>query len=203
MTGIGRQAKVLSDQQVRQLIRFVEAETRHSLRNVVVVLLGRRAGLRSKEIAMARWSMVTDGSGTVSDALSLVNGASKGRSGRVIPLHQELKEALTRLNEHERSVGRGRPEDFIVTLAKGSVRPIARAASVRFLFRSWFRVLGLEGCSSHSLRRTFITQAARKVGLVGGSLRDVQALAGHSSLANTQRYIDADPEAQRKLIALL
>jgi integrase/recombinase XerD len=52
-------------------------------------------------------------------------------------------------------------------------------------------------------RRTFITRAARKVSQVGGSLRDVQALAGHTSLAMTQRSIEGDTEAKRPLVALL
>jgi integrase len=58
-------------------------------------------------------------------------------------------------------------------------------------------------CSSHSGRRTFITNAAKKITTVGGSLRDVQALAGHSSLAVTQRYIDGDAEARRKIVELV
>ena len=48
-----------------------------------------------------------------------------------------------------------------------------------------------------------ITRAARKVSQVGGSLRDVQELAGHTSLAMTQRYIEGDTEAKRKLVALI
>ena len=34
----------------------------------------------------------------------------------------------------------------------------------------------------------------------GGSLRDVQLLAGHRSIQTTQRYIDGDSDAQRKLV---
>ena len=63
--------------------------------------------------------------------------------------------------------------------------------------------LGFAGASSHSGRRTFITQAARKIIQCGGSLRDVQELAGHASLATTQRYIQGDTEAKRKVMALI
>jgi integrase/recombinase XerD len=71
------------------------------------------------------------------------------------------------------------------------------------LFGYWYRRLGLHGCSSHTGRRTFITNAARKISLVGGSLRDVQMLAGHATLSTTQRYIEADVEAQRKVVDLV
>ena len=70
-------------------------------------------------------------------------------------------------------------------------------------FHRLYTSLGLAGCSSHSGRRTFITRAARKVSEAGGSLRDVQQLAGHASLAMTQRYIEGDTDAKRKLIALI
>jgi integrase/recombinase XerD len=71
------------------------------------------------------------------------------------------------------------------------------------MFHRWYRHLGFVGCSSHSGRRTFITNAARKISTVGGSLKDVQELAGHANLRATQRYIDANPEAQVRVLALL
>jgi hypothetical protein len=40
------------------------------------------------------------------------------------------------------------------------------------------------------VRQTFITTAAKNVYRAGGSLRDVQLLAGHQSIDTTQRYID-------------
>ena len=70
------------------------------------------------------------------------------------------------------------------------------------MFASWFEDMGLNGCSSHSGRRTFITNAAKKISSVGGSLRDVQMLAGHSSLAVTQRYIEGDGGARQRVVNL-
>ena len=71
------------------------------------------------------------------------------------------------------------------------------------MFQRWYRDLGLVGCTSHSGRRTFITNAARKIATVGGSLRDVQHLAGHSSLQTTQRYIEGDSEARKRVVDLV
>jgi integrase/recombinase XerD len=68
------------------------------------------------------------------------------------------------------------------------------------MFGSWYDALGFDGCSSHSGRRTFITNAARNIGRFGGSLRDVQMLARHSSLGMTQVYIEIDSEAMRKVV---
>ena len=75
--------------------------------------------------------------------------------------------------------------------------------SIVVWFNRAYYALGFEGCSSHSGRRTFITRAARVVHKAGGSLRDVQLLAGHRSIQTTQRYIDGDTDAQRKLVALI
>ena len=52
-------------------------------------------------------------------------------------------------------------------------------------------------------RRTFITSAARKASLVGGSLRDVMALAGHRSLSAASRYFEIDAEVQAKFVNMV
>ena len=63
--------------------------------------------------------------------------------------------------------------------------------------------LGLKGASSHSGRRTFVTEAARAIVSHGGSLRDVQQLAGDASLATTQRYIEGNSDAKRAVVEAL
>ena len=71
------------------------------------------------------------------------------------------------------------------------------------MFQRWYDRLGLIGCSSHSGRRTFITETSKKISTVGGSLRDIQMMVGHSSLQTTQRYIESDSESQMKVVNLL
>ena len=78
------------------------------------------------------------------------------------------------------------------------------AQTIVNMFSAWYDDMGLMGSSSHSGRRTFITNAARNISSVGRrSLRDVQALAGHSSLAVTQRYIEGDEGARVKVVELV
>ncbi len=78
-----------------------------------------------------------------------------------------------------------------------------RPSSVVNWFAVRYRKLGFEGGSSHSGRRTFVTRAARLVFRAGGSLRDVQQLVGHSSIDQTQAYIEGDTMAKRRLVAMV
>jgi integrase len=138
--------------------------------------------------------MVTDDRGKVGDCIAPPDNASKGKSGRTIYLHPDLKQALERL----RVVSPDTRSDWPVIYSTRN-RGLS-AAAVKEWFSRLYSNLRMDGCSSHSGRRTFITRAAREVSHVGGSIRDVQELAGHASLAMTQRYIEGDAEAKRKLI---
>ena len=80
-------------------------------------------------------------------------------------------------------------------------RSALQANSVVNWFAALFHDLGYESCSSHSGRRSFITLAARNIHRSGCSLHDVQMLAGHRSIETTERYIDGDTCAQRRLVA--
>jgi len=172
------------------------SQRRYPERDRVMILLSVRAGLRAKEIAMATWAMVTDAEGKVGDALHLSNGASKGKKGgRTVPLNKELRSALIALKA-TRNVEAG---DRIIH----SERDLGMSAgAVQVWFHRLYKELGFEGASSHSGRRTFVTRCAKNIVAAGGSLRDVQELAGHASLATTQRYIQGDSAAKRRVVDL-
>jgi integrase len=197
---LGKQAKTLTKGQVGSLTAFLLTR-RHGLRDQTVFLLSVRAGLRAKEIANLKWSMILTPEGEVGDAIHLTDIASKGRSGRVIPLNKQLRANLIQMLDLARQQRHFGSETAYVVTTERSAHTSPQA--VVNMFKRWYDDIGLLGCSSHSGRRTFITNAARKISTVGGSLRDVQMLAGHSSLAVTQRYIDGDSEARRKIVELV
>ena len=189
----GKQAKILSNKQVDDLLHYA-AHTRWPARNRLIVLLSVKAGLRAGEIANLTWDMVIDPTGDIGSVIELRNCAAKKKSGRLIPIHPILRAALADWRHRTEPSG-----PLVRSERGGNMMPV----SIVNWFAIAYRAIGLEGCSSHSGRRTFITRAARLVHKAGGSLRDVQLLAGHRSIQTTQRYIDGDSDAQRKLVSMI
>jgi integrase len=188
----GKQAKILSADHIDDLLFFAE-RSRHPRRNRLIVLLSVKAGLRAAEIAKLTWDMVLDPSGEIGATLGLQDRIAKKRGGRSIPIHPNLCNALQdarRICDGYGPVIRSERGDAMTPM------------SIVVWFNRAYHELGF-GCSSHSGRRTFITRAARLVHKAGGSLRDVQLLAGHRSIQTTQRYIDGDSDAQRRLVSLI
>jgi integrase/recombinase XerD len=194
---LGKQAKLLSKGQIQSLLGYV-SKGRYGDRNSVIALLSLRAGLRAKEIAGLTWSMVTDCDGNITKEIRLENRASKGRSGRIIPLNSELRNALVELKKSQ-NLKKLNSEFVVITQRSKYTSPQV----VVNQFSRWYKELGFSGASSHSGRRTAITGWARRISNVGGSLRDVQLLAGHSNLATTQRYIEADTDAMKRVVELV
>ena len=195
---LGKQAKTISDKQAKAVLNHLE-DTRHPERNRVMFLLSIKAGLRSKEIANLMWGMVTDSDGKIADVIAVRNVASKGENGgREVPAHLDLRAALVALQVHRGILAT--PDRPVAYSERG---PGMSANSVTVWFHRLYDGLGMEGSSSHSGRRTFVTKAAHKIVEAGGSLRDVQQLAGHSSLATTQRYIEGSNDAKRKVVQMI
>ena len=155
-------------------------------------LLSVDAGLRAKEIAALEWSMITDASGQLTDQIRLQDKAAKGKSGGVVWVSKRLGLALARLKAET-----AKPSTTVIISQNG--KAMSAQVVINWFF-SVYRELGFDGCSSHSGRRTAITRWARKISSVGGSLRDVQALARHSSLAMTQKYIEVSEDACRRVV---
>lgn len=188
-------ATVLESDDVRLALAHVRFQ-RHPARNRAMILLSFKAGLRACEIAGLTWPMILATDDSIAANISVAGSIAKYGSGRQIPINRKLRTALLALRKSEGYPDRGP----VIQSERGAA--MLPGAVVNW-FSATYRNLGLIGCSSHSGRRTFITRAARLLPKTGGSLRDVQELAGHRSIGTTERYIQGDRDAQHKLIRLI
>ena len=133
----------------------------------------------------------------MAEEIDLPRQITKGeKRARVIPIHDEFKQAFeTLMAVWPDRVGPGQPVVF-------SERGRYGANGVAHWFKRIYRDASLVGASSHSGRRTLLTNLARKCAQAGASLRDVQQIAGHADLGTTERYVEPSLEAKRRLIAL-
>ena len=192
---MGQPAKVLGTVELRRFIKHVRLQ-RHATRNHAMIMLSFKAGLRACEIAGLDWSMVLRPDGRLAQEIAVDHRIAKNGAGRRIPMNPELATALSRL----RSVSQFPKRGPVIRSERGAHMT---ARSVVNWFRDTYGEIGMDGCSSHSGRRTFITRSARLLPKIGGSLRDVQELAGHRSITTTERYIEGDRDIQRRLLRLV
>ena len=188
-------AKIVDAKELQRLFSHV-ATRRQCDRDTLLLLLSYKAGMRACELAGLDWAMVTSPSGKIADSINIAGYIAKNGRARRIPMHPELARAL-------RTCWKAQDRPLSGPVLRSQKGGHLVAGSVVNWFTALYAQVGLTGCSSHSGRRTFITNSARLVAKVGGCLRDVQELAGHSSITTTERYIEGDRAAQRKLVCLL
>ena len=140
----GKQAKILSEDDLQDLLIYAAA-SRNPVRNRVIVLLSAKAGLRAGEIANLTWDMVVEPNGVIGRVLELRDHAAKKRSGRLIPLHADLRGALANWRGITSVTG-----PVVLSERGNAMTPL----SIVVWFARAYRAIGLEGCSSHSGRRT-------------------------------------------------
>jgi integrase/recombinase XerD len=135
---LGKQAKTLSKGQIEALLNHA-SRSRQPIRNKTIILLSVRAGLRAKEISCLTWEMVTESDRSIGQAIHLQDKASKGRSGRIIPMNSDLRSSLIELR---RSNSKSRPSLFVITTER---MDRTSSQSIVNLFSRWYTELGFSG----------------------------------------------------------
>ena len=177
-----KRAKRIEPRQLDLMLRYL-AGSRTEERDKVFILLSCKAGLRAREIALLKWSGVTNAEGEIIREIRIDSETTKGSRERTIPMNTMLFDALCVLR-------RIRPDDERIAYSvKRGYKYMSPNAMAQY-FGRYYRQLGFEGLSSHSGRRSFCTAAARQCNIVGASLVDVQRMAGHARLQTTAGYID-------------
>lgn len=183
-------AKILTETNLRAALAVLK-----NSRERAMVLLSLKAGLRAIEIARLTWGCIREDD----TVIELVD--TKGGKPRTVPINKDLRPAL---QAYRTTCRRTTDGDFVFRARHAKPGEPLSANAVAAWFRDLYTGrLGWTGYSSHSGRRTFATQAARKATVAGGSLRDVQDMLGHASLSTTQRYLEPSSDAKRKLVDLI
>lgn len=188
-----KQAKVINETEMKRLLAVIDAG-KHSERNRCAVMLSYNAGMRVGEIASLKFGDVFDADGNARDQIQLKAAYTKGNHARTVfvskRLHKELerfKASLVKLPADDRP------------LLKTQKNTAFSANTLCQLFGRIYGQAGLDGASSHSGRRSFITKLAHN----GISAKVIMTLAGHKHLGTTQRYIDVNDEMMRQAVEVI
>lgn len=187
-----KQAQTLNEAQLRRVLQYCRSR-RHAVRDETIVLISFYAGLRAKEIASLCVADVMDADGNVREQFVLRAIQSKGGRTRTVYVNQRLRRVLA---DYALTINTSDAQAPLFASQKGGhFSPTTMCQ----LFQDIYRAVGLKDASSHSGRRTYITRLANK----GVGVRVLAALAGHSSIQVTQRYIDVNSDQMASAVELL
>lgn len=186
------QARTLKEKELKQLLQFI-AFRKHALRNRCMLLMTHWAGMRVGEVSALRYADVLAADGSILAEIRLAADQTKGDKARVVYVAEKLRKEL--LN-YVRTYPQSNPtRPLFYTQKRDHFTPNTLAQHFFWLYKA----AGLNGASSHSGRRSFITTLANK----GVSIRLLQALAGHRSITTTQVYIDVNDAMKRAAVELV
>lgn len=187
------QAKTLTKQELKRILDYNSACERHSERNRTMILLTFYCGMRIGEVVSLRIADVMNEQGEVMDEIKLRAAQTKGNKARTVHVParmcKELKTYIAGLKYLTQA-------DFLFKTQKS--QQFSSNTATQLLQRIYERA-GFKGATSHSGRRSMISDLANK----GVSVRVLAALAGHSSIATTQRYIDINDDMLKKAVELI
>ncbi|MGQ3296584.1 tyrosine-type recombinase/integrase [Reyranella sp.] len=185
------QAKTLTPKELRRVLDSI-ASNSHSARNRLMLLMTHWAGMRVGEVASLSLHDIRNPDGSVKQEIRLDAAQTKGKYARVVFVNERLRKEIGLYLQKIEVKSGSRP------LFSTQKRAAFSANTLCQTMNAIYRRAGIEGATSHSGRRSFITMLASK----GIGVRVLASLAGHRSIATTQAYIDVNDEMKRAAVEL-
>jgi integrase/recombinase XerD len=180
------QAKILSQAEIQLLFsQGLETERDRALFGICLYCC-----CRINEACTLSVNDVYNRAGKVRPELLIRKGNTKGKlATRSIPIIEDLR-GLLRAYQH--------PEAGYLFGGRWGRGHINSDSAARIL-REAFERVGIEGGSTHSFRRTGLTQLSN----AGIPLRVIQEISGHTNLEQLQKYLEVKPEQVKGAVAAL
>lgn len=186
MTKLTKQAMFLEPHQFKKLRQWIAQNRTLKERDDLMFLLSFHGGLRASEIAKIDLDAMFDVEGKVANRIIVGTDVAKLGRAREVPMTPDLTDALIKFM-------RRHPEATFVAIGTYKNQKRMTPDAVKAYMWYVYKKAGFKQGSSHSGRRTYITNLARTMNNFGLSLRDVQDMAGHARLNTTQGYVEANP----------
>ncbi len=192
--GMSKQAKTLNATELRRVLDYT-ATRKHSARNRALLMITFLSGMRVGEVASLRYSDVLNADKTVKKEIRLRADQTKGNEARVVFVNEKLRKEL------EQYVSKLKISDMNKKFfySQKTKSDGFTANTLTQFFHYLYRRSGIDGASSHSGRRTFITNLASK----GVGVRVLMSLSGHKNISTTQAYIDVNDDMKRRAVELI
>jgi len=191
---MAKQAKVLNNMEIRRVLDYV-ATRKHSARNRALVMMMFNTGMRVSEVASLRIKDVVDMEGNIKNEILLLAENTKTNEARTVFVNDKLRKELQQYSKLLASDNIN--HKFFYSQKRDSDGFTANTLTQHFHYL--YKRVGLDGCSSHSARRTFITTLANK----GIGVRVIMGLSGHKALSSVQCYIDCNSELMRNAVEMV
>jgi integrase/recombinase XerD len=187
------QAKILTVAEIQLL--FNEGFTVDPPRDRALFAICLYTACRISEAVTLNKRDVIDGKGRVRSEIIIRKGNTKGKlATRTIPAIEDLRSKLAAYTPRKNSIylfpGNEAHRRADSHLHRDSALWVLRQACAR---------VGLEGVSSHSFRRTALTQMSN----AGIPLRVIQEISGHRTLDELYKYLEVRPEQVLGAVASL
>ena len=191
---MAKQAKVLNNTEVRKVLDYV-ATRKHALRNRALVMMMFNTGMRVSEVASLRIRDVMDTDRNIKNEIRLLAENTKTNEARTVFVNEKLRREL---QQYAKLLVNTNPNcKFFYSQKRDSDGFTANTLTQHFHYL--YKRVGLDGASSHSSRRTFITTLANK----GIGVRVIMGLSGHKALSSVQCYIDCNSELMRNAVEMV
>ena len=191
---MSKQAKTLNQNEIRKVLDYT-ATRKHSSRNRCLLYTTFLSGMRVGEVASLRYSDVVNEDGTIKNEIRLTAEQTKGNEARVVFVNEKLRKEFERYIRTYKPINR----NLKFFYSQKAESDGFTSNTLTQFFHYLYRRAGVDGASSHSGRRTFITNLATK----GVGVRVLMSLAGHKNISTTQAYIDVNDDMKRKAVELV
>lgn len=188
------QAKSLKPKDFQNVIQYTKNNSRYPLRDIAILQVSYRCGLRAMEIAGLNLTDLLDRNGDINKHIPLRKKTTKGsRGGVAFFTHPEVRAALQEYIVEKRNSITTDYDNVFISRKHTPFTP----SSMSRLFTKLYVDAGYEGCTGHSGRKSL----AHNLNADNVSVYNIQQILRHASITTTvNHYLAVDEDVLANIV---